>query len=241
MNSGIYCIENKVNGKKYIGQSAELNERKRSHFSMLKNGNHYNRHLQNAYNKYGKKNFEFKVILYAEPNELTKYEQGFIDKHKPEELYNICLECVNSPLGVKASDETRRKLSIVHTGKPSGMKDKHHSEETKKKLSIARAGKRHNEEAKRKISIAMTGKPSNRKGKHHSEEAKRKISIARAGKPSPMKGKHHSKETKRKQSIAMAGKNHYLYGKHPSEETRRKKSIALKKYWAERKRLEAHA
>ena len=47
--------------------------------------------------------------------------------------------------GHKHTEETRRRLSLVHTGKKM-------SEESKKKMSIARMGKTHSEEYKRKMS-----------------------------------------------------------------------------------------
>ena len=40
--SGIYCIENIVNHKKYIGQSIDVEERWKKHVSELKHGRHHN-------------------------------------------------------------------------------------------------------------------------------------------------------------------------------------------------------
>jgi hypothetical protein len=58
----IYCIENVLNGLHYIGQTRCPKARKKEHFVMLKRGNHYNRHLQNVYNKHGKDVFTFQII-----------------------------------------------------------------------------------------------------------------------------------------------------------------------------------
>ena len=44
---GIYCIENLVNHKKYIGQSKDIFKRWRQHRSELNTNIHYNSHLQN--------------------------------------------------------------------------------------------------------------------------------------------------------------------------------------------------
>jgi len=159
-HSGIYYIENKITGKKYIGQSAELDKREYAHFRKLNNGSHWNPHLQRAYNKYGKDAFEFKIILYAEPAELTRYEQTLVDRYNLRELYNIRLNCVGSNLGVRFSEEHKRKISIANSGenhpnygKPAWNKGKHFSEETKRKMGIAQLHR--SEEHKRKISIAL--------------------------------------------------------------------------------------
>ena len=56
MESGIYCIINKINNKIYIGQSKNLLKRRKEHKKGLKFGTHHNDHLQKAYNNYGKEN-----------------------------------------------------------------------------------------------------------------------------------------------------------------------------------------
>ena len=77
--------------------------------------------------------------------------------------------------GRRHSEETRKKLSETHKGKPSPNKGKHLSEEHKKKLSETHKGKQFSEEHKNKLSEAN-------KGKHFSEEHKKKISEAKKGK-----------------------------------------------------------
>lgn len=65
-------------------------------------------------------------------------------------------------------------------------KGKHHSEETKKKISDSEKGKKLSEETKRKMSEANKGKQF-MLGKHFSEEHRKKLSEAHKGK---YKGKH---------------------------------------------------
>ena len=115
----------------------------------------------------------------------------------------------------------------------SPMKDKHHSEESKQKLSESLKGRDVSEETRQKRRKAMLGK----KMPPCSEETKKKISKAK-------KGKHLSEETKRKISEAnkghvspMKGKVSPFKNKHHSEESKQKLREAILKYW-ENKRNE---
>ena len=80
------------------------------------------------------------------------------------------------------------KLQDHHIGSSNPMFGKHHSAETRKKISEARKGENN----------PMFGK-------HISEETRKKISEAN-------KGKHHSEETRKKMSDALKGTNWYNNG-----------------------------
>jgi group I intron endonuclease len=152
IKSGIYCIENIVNGKKYIGSSINVYKRRNRHFSELKRLIHKNIKLQRSYNKHGKENFRFYILELIENKEcLIEKEQFFIDKIKPE--FNINL-IANSSLGVKRSEETKEKIrqanlglkhpdwrnklkSEAQGGDNHWTKNKKFSEESKNKMSEA--------------------------------------------------------------------------------------------------------
>ena len=89
--------------------------------------------------------------------------------------------------GQKHSEESKRKMSLAKTGQKL-------SEETKRNISVAQKGKKLTAEHKEKIRIAKTGWK-------HSEETKRNMSIFRTG-------KKLSEEHKRNMSISRTGKKH---------------------------------
>ena len=52
--SGVYCIQNKINGKVYIGStSRDFETRFKEHKRLLLENRHHCSYLQRAWNKYG--------------------------------------------------------------------------------------------------------------------------------------------------------------------------------------------
>src|SRR3990167_10276418 len=114
MPGGIYQIRNTVNGKRYVGSAENLVRRESAHWTNLRRGAHHSAHLQRAWNKYGEKNFEFLVVGRCAPERLVDLEQEVIDHLKPE--YNIN-PTAGSSLGIRRSEETRRKISESKMGR----------------------------------------------------------------------------------------------------------------------------
>jgi len=137
-NCGAYKVKNMLDEMIYIGGTIDLYGRKYNHFSCLKNNCHRNPNLQKAYNKDGKENFKFIILLYCEPFELRRYEQAFVDKYRNSGLlYNVCQENVENWQGVKHSVQSKIKQSNVKIG----IKLPPFTEEHKRKLAISKFGK----------------------------------------------------------------------------------------------------
>ena len=78
---GIYCIENKVNNKKYIGQAKHIHRRWNQHKSDLRNNKHCNIHLQTAWNLYGEECFQFSILEECLVEKLNEREIYWIERY----------------------------------------------------------------------------------------------------------------------------------------------------------------
>lgn len=151
---GIYKIQSQVKPERiYIGSTANIIKRWNRHLSLLRKNKHHSNQLQNHVNKYGFNDLQFSVLLVCEKEDLIFLEQIFIDNYKP--FFNIC-KTAGSQLGNKRTKETCLKLSSANKGK-------HHSIETKIKLSQSQLGNKnllgfkHSEETKKEMSKTRKG------------------------------------------------------------------------------------
>ena len=129
MKSGIYAIINQVNGKIYYGSSINLERRFSRHKYFLNKNKHPNSHLQNAWNKYGENVFSFEILEELQREKLLTIEQQYLDltKQIPELYYNISNHSTAPMTGRKSSEETRKRLSFAKKGKKHPMFGKKHS------------------------------------------------------------------------------------------------------------------
>jgi group I intron endonuclease len=241
--SGIYCFENKINNKKYIGQAKSINKRIKQHLHLLKSGNNECIALQHAWTLYGKENFDIYIIEKCDEFILDESEIYYIKKlhsHISENGYNISWGGEHFFRGMHHSEESKKKIS-ENSGAISGklnpqygkklpeetkqkvsqslfkyyenhdgaMLGKHHSEETKKKMSKSRIGKKHpsyiSEDYRKKLSDNWKGKAPWNKGLSMSDEFKKKNSEVHMGQVAWNKGIPHTKEDKIKMSKAHIG------------------------------------
>ncbi|MGG2024205.1 NUMOD3 domain-containing DNA-binding protein [Gottfriedia sp. S16(2024)] len=218
---GIYEIFNKVTSKRYIGKSeTNIEERWKSHRSLLNNNKHYNLYLQRAFNK-NPDSFEFNVIELCNIKDIDEREIYWIQKHKSysrQNGYNLTY----GGEGGRPTEETLEKIRKTSTGRM-------HSKETKDFISKLNTGRKRTKEEREKISLSKLGKPSWNKGKTgiYSDETRLRMSISSKirneknppiGDKNGMFGKTHSKETKMKMSEMRRGENNARYIKFTNDQ-----------------------
>jgi group I intron endonuclease len=217
MRSGIYCITNLVNNKKYIGQSCHLKDRHRR-YNGLKFTNDY---ISNSVDKYGWDNFEFKILLYCGLDDLDYYECALIalyDTMNRKKGYNMIGGGNKNKV---YSEELKKKIGDANRGNKAWNKGGTISEETKKKISEANKGKKRTKEHCEKLSRAN-------KGKKLSDETRRKMSESTKGENHPNYGKKMPKEFGEKIRMSLKKSDKVRRGHSLSEEHRKKISEARK-------------
>lgn len=158
-----YCVYMHIfpNGKRYIGITGQ---KPKDRWRVNGNGYKPQQLMNRAIEKYGWDNIQH--IIIAENltvDDAGNLERNLIEQYQtidPKFGYNQSIGGENSPVGVKRSEETRKKLSISHMGQTTS-KGRHLSEEQKQHLRKINLGKKLSEETKKKISEKNKGiKPS---------------------------------------------------------------------------------
>lgn len=221
----IYKITHLISGKAYIGVSNDPDRRFKEHCSAKTTL------VGRAIRKYGKENFDFRVICSAREELAYFYEQPFIAGHDTMAPNGYNLKFGGT--GGRHTDETKAKISAAHMGKiltqehiakmSAAMTGRVKSDETIAKMSAAMMGHAVSDETKAKLSAAHMGKVL-------TEEHRAKMSAANMGKTlsedhrakmsASQKGRVKTDETRAKISAAKMG--HAV-----SDETKAKISAAL--------------
>ena len=226
---GIYKITNIIDGKMIIGLSSNIFSRWWQHKKLLRKNKHYNSYLQNAWNKYGEQNFVFEILLECPEEKLNEEEIRLIKEYsttKKDKGYNILIGGDRSKHTVETKNKIRLArlgknyltpnirqkigeiLSLKFNGKSNPMYGKHHSDETKTKISYAHLSENLSQETRQRMSASA-------KCKIFTDTHKQNISKSCKGKM--LSGTH-------KQNISKAlkgqreGTNNPNYGKRRSQE-----------------------
>jgi len=134
---GIYCIENMVDGKKYIGQSINIYKRWKSHiYDLKKDGGAASPYLQNAWNKYGEDNFKFYILIccFDDKKILNKLESFYIKYFNTFIASNGYNLDTGGKEDRKISDVTKEKMRNSKLGKKTPSFFRKLYRRTKRKL-----------------------------------------------------------------------------------------------------------
>lgn len=152
----IYLITNKINGKKYVGQTqqSDINDRWCEHKRVSEHT--LGRYIYNAYKKHGIENFKFQIVCICFDSDCNIYEEYYIKK----------FDCL-APNGYNLMS--------------GGKNFKHHPDTLKKMSESIKAYKKLHpqvctEETRKKLSESLKGEKNPNFNKPMSEEQKQKIS-----------------------------------------------------------------
>jgi group I intron endonuclease len=159
----VYLVTNKVNGKKYVGQTVQtLKKRWSSHGSDMKRrrGPHA---LVHALLKYGKENFSIRTLKICRTREeLNTLEKHLIVKFKTKAPngYNITDGGDGTP-GLPWTPKQRARWIKANRGKRKGVNNaffgKHHTSDSIAKMSASAKGRKASPETRKAMSIAAGG------------------------------------------------------------------------------------
>jgi hypothetical protein len=169
----------------YIGSTTDLRRRGNRHDRELRNGEHYNKDLQDLYDK-NNGNLLYLPVPMGSKEDALNHEQAILNAYSDTGLLcNVAIDARASATGTAMTMAHKAKLIEANTGVPKSeehraaisntLTGRKLSEEHAAKARAARIGSVNSEEHKAKISATLKGVPK-------TEEAKQKMKDAKLGK-----------------------------------------------------------
>lgn len=159
----------------YVGSSINLKRRTCEHRSRLRAGTNKSRVLQKLWDEAGEADFEIRILEETATGDLLEREQfwmeamptwpianrenanrsmhGELTRHSPDSRQRISASVRAHPM----TEETKQRLIDSRKGRAPWNKGGHLSEETKKKLSLAKLGQKRSPEARANTSKGHKG------------------------------------------------------------------------------------
>ena len=148
MESCVYLIYNKVNGKLYVGKSCEFNKRWIRHKRVARGGKEkYPKmfsFIHAAMNKYGFDNFAFKIIethLTEEKSLVGEMKWIKFLRIEGYQLYNLT-DGGDGSSGYKHTSEAIEKMRIINSGKGNPCYGRVATLEEREAISLTHRGKK---------------------------------------------------------------------------------------------------
>ena len=145
-----------IGSKKQIGSTSRLDKRMNEHKKALEAGEHCNRKMQNAYNKY--QSFEYRVLSYHETR-----EEAYIEEQRLLDIYfNISEYLMLNPRAtvppiLRGSKNPFSKKEVIkrliETKRQNGSLAR--SQEAKNKISAANKGRKQSKEEIEKRNLIL--------------------------------------------------------------------------------------
>jgi group I intron endonuclease len=231
--SGIYVIQNMIDGHCYVGSSKDVKARIKAHKHMLRHGKHHAIRLQRAWDRDGETVFEFYVIRdNVPPDQLLVVEQQLIDEINTE--YNMS-RVAGTREGVPQPPHVAERLSALFKGRTK-------TAEHRRKIGEAHKGRERSPEMREKIAAGLReyysehpevidaqraqrkGRTSTFKGKRHTEQAKAALSEIAKSRLETADGKAHHALMVEHARAANTGRPGPWKGRKFSDEARAKMS-----------------
>lgn len=191
---GIYKITNTINNKCYIGKSENLPDRIKYHIKSLLNGDNKNKHMQNAYKKYGENSFTVEIIeILNEEDDINDREKYWISFYNSNDKHygynrtaggdggNSYVDCMTE----EEREEHYKKHIEIRTGENNinygkhlyhlGLQQKYLSEDEINEYEANGWERGANAKIKQETSERYIGDKNPFYGKKHSEDTLKKI------------------------------------------------------------------
>jgi group I intron endonuclease len=110
---GVYTLTNNVTGRRYVGSSKDVMNRKASHFWQMRAQRHKNTLIQADFDQHGAESFEFEILYKAPYAFIRQIEQSFIDEG--DFAYNLAPKATGGGAQNEHTSERMRKAQLGKT------------------------------------------------------------------------------------------------------------------------------